>query len=185
MRSMWTRVLLAFAFVVPTPVAAQEAAMAHETHEAAPEDVASPEAIILAAYDAIGHAPGEGFDWDRFRSLHLPGAILLPNTEQTEGEERLYSVDEFIAWVESVMPPSGSEADLGFVEEQIHIDLEQYGDIAQAMSTYQKRFWDDDQILGRGVNSFGLVYRQGRWWIASIAWDEEDGAGPIPDAYLP
>lgn len=30
-----------------------------------------------------------------------------------------------------------------------------------------------------------LVWNEGRWWVASIAWDEEVGAGPIPDTYLP
>lgn len=51
--------------------------------------------------------------------------------------------------------------------------------------TYEKRFADSEQSLGRGVNSFQLVYGDGRWWIASVAWDEENGAGPLPARYLP
>jgi len=30
-----------------------------------PEDVATPEAAVLAGYDAINHGPGENFDWER------------------------------------------------------------------------------------------------------------------------
>ena len=30
-----------------------------------------------------------------------------------------------------------------------------------------------------------LVYNEGRWWIAGVAWDEEIGAGPLPEKYLP
>ncbi len=180
MRARKAPVLLAAAFMAPALLAAQEFPR--------PTDVASPEAIILAAYDALARAPGEPFQWDRFRSLHLPDAILLPNTEQTGGTPRVLSLQDFIDWAEAFtedMAPIGSDADRGFVEEQIHIELDRYGDIAQAMSTYQKHFWDEDEVLGRGVNSFGLVFRDGRWWIASIAWDEEDGAGPVPAEYLP
>jgi hypothetical protein len=30
-----------------------------------------------------------------------------------------------------------------------------------------------------------LVFDGDRWWIVSIAWDEESGAGPIPSTFLP
>lgn len=164
------------ALLLPMVAAAQEVPR--------PEDVASPEAAILAAYASIARAPGEDYDWDRFRSLHLPGALLLPNTEQTDGQPRVLSVQDFIDWIDGVTTVGG-EGDQGFAEEQVHITLQRYGDIAQAMSTYQKHFWGDDEILGRGINSFNLVFREGRWWIVSIVWDEENGAGPIPADYLP
>jgi hypothetical protein len=164
------------ALLVPTTGAAQDYPRA--------EDVASPEAAILAAYASIARAPGEDYDWDRFRSLHLPGALLVPNTEQTGGEPRVLSVQDFIDWADGVTTVGG-EGDQGFAEEQVHNTLHRYGDIAQAMSTYQKHLWGDDEILGRGINSFNLVFREGRWWIVSIVWDEEDGAGPIPGDYLP
>lgn len=154
--------------------------------EADPADVASPEAIVAAAYDALGRAPGEPFDWDRLRSLHLPDATLIPNTEQTGGAFRVYSLEDFIAWVDASYEehaPIGSEKDQGFAEEEVHHVVHRFGDVAQVFSTYQKRFWDADQILGRGINSYQLVRHDGRWWIASIAWDEESGAGPIPAEY--
>ena len=109
------------------------------------EDVASPEAIVLAGYAAHQHQHALG----------------------------------------GVGPRHGAHAAQGFVEEQIAIDLEVYGDIAQAFSTYQKHVWESDEIQGRGINSFSLVRNDGRWWIASVAWDEEVGAGPVPDEYLP
>lgn len=147
-----------------------------------PEDVATPEAAILAAYASLARPPGEKYDWERFRSLHLPSAVLVPNTEQTGGTSRVLTVQGFIDWIGQ---PDGGDGDRGFAEEQVHIDLDTYGDIAQAMSTYQKHFWEDERILGRGINSFNLVRIDGRWWIASIAWDEENGAGSIPHEYLP
>lgn len=170
----------ALLLTLPTTLSAQSAAR--------PEDVASPEAIVLAAYESINREAGEPFDWDRFRSLHLPDARLIPNTEQVDGEFRVLTVQGFIDWIDgyyAANAPIGGPDDTGFIEEQIHTAVDRYGDIAQIMSTYQKRIPGDDQVLGHGVNSFNLAYGDGRWWIVSIVWDEEVGAGPIPAAYLP
>jgi hypothetical protein len=151
---------------------------------AAEADVASPEAIVLATYASIQRAPGENFQWDRFRSLFAPDALLIPNTEQRGGEFDVISPEGFISWIDSVTT-IGGPTDKGFAEEEIHHVVERYGDVAQVFSTYQKHFWEDDEILGRGINSFQLVQNGGRWWIVSIIWDEETGAGPIPADYLP
>lgn len=170
---------LAAALVCAAPALAQPAAR--------PADVESPEALVAAAYAALGRAPGAPFQWDRFRGLFLPQATLIPNTEQTGGAVQVFSPEAFIAWIDASYAehaPIGSENDKGFAEEAVHTVVHRYGDVAQAFSTYQKRFWNDDHILGRGINSFQLVHHDGRWWIASIAWDEENGAGPIPSEYL-
>lgn len=150
--------------------------------DARPADVASPEAIVTAAYEAIQRAPGVAYDWDRFRSLFLPGALLIPNTEQTGGAFRPLSPEAFAARVDS-FTVVGGERDRGFAEEEVHHVVHRYGDVAQVFSTYAKRFWDEDVVRGRGINSFNLVHHDGRWWIVSIAWDEETGAGPVPAAY--
>lgn len=163
-------------------------ALPAQSPDARPEDVASPEAIIAAAYEAISRAPGERFDWDRFRSLYVPGALMIPNTEQSGGEFTVHTVEEFNDWVDAWYAenaPIGGENDQGFVEEGIHSVTNRYGDVVQVMSTYHKRFFDSDEVLGRGINAFTLVFDGDRWWIVSTAWDEENGAGPIPAEYLP
>jgi hypothetical protein len=150
--------------------------------------VVSPEAIIRASYEAISRAPGEYTDWDRYRSLFLPQAQLIPNTELLGGEFRVITVQEFIDWLDAWYAenvPIGGPTDRGFEEEEIAADVEIYGDVAQVFSTYQKRLWGGEAAFGRGIQSFQLVRSNGRWWIASIAWDEESGAGPIPESYLP
>jgi hypothetical protein len=159
-----------------------------QTADARPEDVASPEAVVLAAYAALARAPGDNFDWVRFRSLFLPEAQMIPSTEQRGGSFDVLTVEGFIDWIDTVYEENdliGGPDDTGFEEEQIAVTVQRFGDVAQAFSTYQKHFWESDEILGRGINSFNLVHNEDRWWIASIAWDEEVGAGPIPDMYLP
>ncbi len=165
-------------------LAAFAAPAASQTSEPRPEDVATPEAIVEAGYAAIARRPGEPYDWDRFRSLFLPDARLVPNTEQTGGEFRVLTPREFTDWIDSVSNIDDPD-DPGFVEEQVHIVVERYGDVAHAFSTYQKHLWGSDEILGRGINSFQLVRHADRWWIAGVVWDEDSGAGPIPERYLP
>jgi len=153
-----------------------------------PEDVRSIEAIVAASYEAISRAPGRPFQWDRWRTLFLPGAILVPNAEQTSGELWVMSVDDFIAWIDgwyAENAPIGGADDKGFEEAEIHASVQHYGDIAHVMSTYGKRYWGAEETLGRGINSILLVHREDRWWIAAAVWDEEAGAGPIPARYLP
>jgi hypothetical protein len=68
-----------------------------------PADVASIDAIITAAYDVISGPAGQKRDWDRERSLFIPGACLIPTT-RTAGEmnrdgtitPQLLDVDSYI-----------------------------------------------------------------------------------------
>lgn len=150
--------------------------------DASAQDGRSPEAIVSAAYEVIGRAPGEAFRWDRFRALFLPEAHLIPNTEQTGGAFRVLTVEDFIDWINRATVIGGPD-DRGFSEFEISNRVEQYGDIANVFSTYGKRFWGEPEIVGRGINSFQVVRKDGRWWIASIIWDEENGAGPLPARY--
>lgn len=149
-----------------------------------PADVASPEAVIRAAYESLTRAPGEDYDFDRLRSLHLPEARLAPNPEQTGGEARVMTIEEFIDWIDGSVE-IGSPEDLGFVEEGLHQETRQYGDVAHLISTYVSRFHGEEQEIARGINFLTLVRRDGRWWVLSVAWDEENAAGPIPSEYLP
>lgn len=168
-------VLLASLLLAPATADAQTAR---------PGDVASPESIVKALYETVQRAPGEEYQWDRLRTLFLPGARMIPNTEQTGATFRVLTVEEFFEWIDGVTVIGGPN-DRGFQEEQIAARVEMYGDIAHVFSTYQKHYHGDTPILGRGINSIQLVRHQGRWWVSSIIWDEESGAGPLPERYRP
>lgn len=171
----WTLALAALALASAMPATAQSA------H---PDDVASPEAIVAATYESIARPAGETYDWERFRSLFLPSARLIPSTEQTGGPLVVMSVDDFVEWIDGATTIGGPE-DRGFSEDGIHNLTERYGDVAHVFSTYEKHVYGETQNLGRGINTFQMIRNDGRWWIVSIAWDEEIGAGPIPEKYLP
>jgi len=149
-----------------------------------PADVQSIDAIMTALYEVVNRPPGEPYDWDRFLTLFLPDAHMIPNLEQTGGAFMVLSPEEFAEWIDGMTDPS-DPSDPGFQEEEIARQVDRFGDVAQVFTTYQKRYWGADEILGRGINSINLVHHDGRWWVTSIVWDEEAGAGPIPERYLP
>lgn len=145
-------------------------------------DTSSPEAIVAATYESIERRPGEDFDWDRFRGLFLPEARLIPNTEQRGGSFDILSPEGFIEWIASNTTIGGPD-DLGFAESGVHNVVERYGDVAHVFSTYEKHYWGETEVLGRGINSFQLVHHEGRWWVVGIVWDEDYAAGAIPGRY--
>jgi hypothetical protein len=174
------RIPLAFLALAALPAATWSQAAAK------PSDVGTPDAVVRALYETVSRAPGQPFQWDRMRSLFLPGALMIPNTEQTRGTFTTHTVESFISWIDQGWRTViGTPNDRGFAESHVAGITEQYGDIAHVMSTYQKHRWNDTTVLGRGINSIQMVKKDGRWWVTSIIWDEENGAGPIPPKYLP
>jgi hypothetical protein len=61
----------------------------------------------------------------------------------------------------------------GFFETGLHNNLQQYGNMAVDFSSYASRKTPDAAPFTRGINSFQMVSDGARWWLVSIAWDEE------------
>jgi hypothetical protein len=151
-----------------------------------PTDVASIDAIIAAAYDSISGPVGRKRNWNRLRSLFIPGARLIP-TAQNAGEinvdgkiaPQLLDLDGFIARIGDYVEKNG------FFEKEIARCTEQFGNIAHVWSTYESRHKaDDPEPFMRGVNSIQLFYDGSRWWIVTIYWQHESTESPIPEKYL-
>jgi hypothetical protein len=144
------------------------------------EDVASPDTIIKALYDTISGPAGKR-NWQRERSLFLPGARLTPIGKRVHGEAglRVMTVDE---WIEDVTPYF-SEND--FWESEVMRHMDRFGNMIQAFSTYEARERPDGPRIARGINSIQLVYHEKRWWVANMVWDNETRENPIPDEFTP
>jgi hypothetical protein len=152
--------------------------------QANPADVATIDSIITAAYDGISGPVGKKRDWDRERSLYIPGARLIPmameaGTGRIDPVPHLLDVEGFIARVEPFFEKSG------FYEKEIARRTEQFGQIAHVWSTYESRHNEDDpEPFMRGINSVQLFNDGKRWWIVSIYWQQENASTPIPEKYL-
>jgi len=172
--------VLTVLIVAAVPVASREAP---SPPPAAPADVESVDAIITAVYDVISGPAGQKRDWDRFRSLFLPGAKLIPvfKTEGGEGTGHLmWSPEEYVE-----RAASGLEAQ-GFFEVEIHRVVESFGPVVHLFSTYEsRRKADDAKPFARGINSFQLMNDGKRWWVVNILWTAERPDLPIPEKYLP
>lgn len=142
------------------------------------------EGVMTELYAAVTRAPGQPFPWSRLRSVMLPGAIMLPQPRQRQGRSEIMNVDQFIEWIDAGWKPIiGTPTDQGFYERQTNLVVDQYGDIAQAFTTYEKGPYEPRRVQARGINTVQLVRRDGRWFILSITWDEEGTAGPLPAKY--
>ncbi len=165
----------------PAPPAQQTPAPATEIPPANPADVKSLDAIIHAVYDVISGPVGQKRDWNRFRSLFIPGARLIPAGPKREGAgyaARVLNVEEYVARVQN---PFNQQ---GFYETEAARTVEQWGNIAQVFSTYESRHAPGDQPFQRGINSFQLLNDGQRWWVVTIYWQGETKDVPIPPEFL-
>lgn len=181
-------VLAVAAFVVPqgSPLAAQAAPAAAPAAgqlppAARPADVASLDAILAALYDVISGPAGQKRDWDRFRSLFIPGARLIPTGGPAGQPARA------VVWTpEEYAQRAGASLERdGFFEREIGRSVDTFGRITQVFSVYDsKRTLADAKPFQRGINSIQLLNDGTRWWVVSIYWDAERPDNPIPERYL-
>jgi len=145
------------------------------------EDVASMDAILAALYDVISGPAGQARDWNRFRSLFVQGARLIPTGRTPEGVARITVSDP-----EGYIARSSNALSQGFFEKEVARKVERFGGIAHVFSTYEaRRKADDTQLLARGINSIQLFDDGKRWWIVSVYWQAERPDSQIPAEYLP
>lgn len=148
-----------------------------------PADIASVDAIVKALYDVISGPAGQARNWDRFRSLLVPNARLMPTGPRQGGGASvgMWSADDYVKRA----GPSLERG--GFFEVEIHRVTETYGNVTHAFSTYESRRTADpnEKPFARGINSIQLLRDGDRWWVVSIFWDSERPGNEIPAKYLP
>lgn len=83
----------------PSPQASPQASATPSPPAANPADVSSIDAIVTAVYEVHSGDQGKKRDWDRMRSLFVPGArLILPRPPQTPGgySWRVAPVEDYI-----------------------------------------------------------------------------------------
>lgn len=164
----------------PSPAARQETPATPVAPDANPADVNSIDSIVAAVYDVISGPAGKKRDWDRMRSLFVPGARLIPTGPRQAGgyASRNLTVEDYIT-----RGGPSLERD-GFFETEIARKTETFGNIAHAFSSYESRHKADEKPFARGINSFQLMNDGKRWWVVTIFWQGEDEKNPLPEKYL-
>jgi hypothetical protein len=167
----------------PSPAATPQAsATPSPPPPANPADVSSIDAIIRAVYEVHSGEQGKKRDWDRMRSLFVPGArLILPAQSRSPGGYgwSVSAVDEYIKRVFPLLEKDG------FFEKEVGRRTEAWKNIAQAYSAYEsRRKADDPKPFMRGINSFQLINDGQRWWIVTVMWQNEDEKNPLPEGIL-
>lgn len=133
-------------------------------------DTSTTESIIKTAYAMLSGRASDKRDWDRWRSLHDPGARLIPLEKNVDGKlvARVMTPDEYIA----SRTPFFSQNDF-FEYETARVE-HRCGALAHVWSSYEGSPEPGGKVIRRGVNSIQLWHDGSRWWILSIAWDAVD-----------
>ncbi len=153
-----------------------------------PSDVDTVDHLVSSLYDVISGVAGKPRDWGRFRSLFLPDGrlgVIRPETPATKDAPARKGDTVFLTpdmYVQRDDPYFNAH---GFFERSIANRVEVFGNLVHVWSTYESRHAEhDSQPFARGINSIQIVYAQGRFWIASIVWDEERPGLVLPEKYL-
>jgi hypothetical protein len=144
-----------------------------------PEDVSSINGIIDAFYDVISGPAGQPRQWERDRTLYIPGVRFVGISEQREKIQ--VDLMDHGAYVKS------SDAGMvkhGFFDKEIGRSTRRFGHMAQVMSAYEIRSEKEGPVLARGINFIELHFDGKRWWISSVQWDGERPNNPIPKAII-
>jgi len=133
-------------------------------------DLAGINQAIQGVYDVISGPPGQKRDFDRMRSMFAPGATL-----KAIGPKGLRggSLEDYISRNAAILEKEG------FTERELGRRVEVWGGLATAWSAYDGRT-ANGSFHERGINSFQLVKVDGKWLVASILWQEETPANPLP-----
>jgi hypothetical protein len=143
-------------------------------------DARSIDGLVTAFYESLSFPEGRGPDWDRFRNLFAsPTSPCIRMTVDVVSEMDL---ERFIAFFDGRITTGALKS---FAEREIGRTVEMYGKLAQVFSAYEKRMnLADAGKPTRGINSLQLFFKDERWWICSLAWQDELPEKPIPQEYL-
>ena len=174
----------------PAPPPLVETLAAHPDWPAArnPSDVDTVDHLVASLYDVISGPAGKPRDWNRFRSLFLPDGrlgVVRPETPATKDAPARKGDAVFLTPELYVQRDDPYFKTHGFFERSIANRVEEFGNLVHVWSTYESRNAEQDsEPFTRGINSIQIVHAQGRFWIASVLWDDERPGLTLPEKYL-
>jgi len=150
---------------------------ANPNNYTAPDDIAIKKAVD-DAYAAISFKDGQSPQFDSIKYAFIPQAQLINFITDTA---QILSIDDFVKAFRNYVESTKIQT---FNEQEIYGRTDQFGSIAQRISSYKTYINSLDIVKERGVNSFQLIKTPRGWKVSSIIWDVEKAGLSIPDAYL-
>lgn len=141
----------------------------------------TPESVAAKMLEFISFDKDEVKDWDEYRNLFLPGAQKLSyrpkDGESMRRQVNAMNIEEFVRYAGPSYPKTG------FEEYVIGLDVQEFNGIASVFQSFYCKTLDGS-YEARGVNSYQLVFINGRWWIASTMFVNESDDIKLPDELL-
>jgi hypothetical protein len=167
-------------FIALLLVCASAKLSARQVNPAAQTDPHSINSVLKVFYESLSFPEGKSPDWDSFRNLFASPSspcIRIASDSMMQMDREGF-IRSFSGRIKQGTLRS-------FEEKEIKRTGEYYGSVAQVFSTYVKQMnLADGAKPIRGINSFQLFFKDNRWWIASVIWQDESPDKPIPGKYL-
>jgi hypothetical protein len=177
MRKYFFYFILSALFFVSCNMNEKKSAPENDQQHKMPDEDAIKKAVA-DAYQIISFRAGQTLNYDSIRTSFIPQAQLMDfRTDSLQ----VLSLDQFIVFYKDFLKSAGIKS---FYEKEVFGKTDQFGKIAQRISTYASYINTMDSVGERGVNSFQLVKTPNGWRVSSIIWDVERPSQPIPDYYL-
>lgn len=151
--------------------------------EAIAADVANPNSLVNAYFNAISGPPG-GRNWNRVNSLFRADAQVNAVNYNEDGTAQV-TFGTISDYIEGIKPFFQNH---GFRQEELKRELKQYENIAQVFCSYKSVYFfpeDGKSTVELGMMSIQLVFDEDRWWISSLFWNPEGPEDQIQAAFLP
>jgi len=138
-----------------------------------------PESLVRGLYAAVTFDAGSVPDWEYVRKFFMPEAVIA--VRMTPTSMATLDVDEFLKWFDDDVKKYKME-ERGFEETIEKLKLTTFGNIAHCFVVYKARFKTPENSPGQlGLDSWGLMKKDGRWWIVSVTNDVVTPQTPLPE----
>ena len=127
------------------------------------QDVESVPGILKALYESFS-GPAGPRDWDRLRSLFVPGGRMSPVRSHEDGRATIecLEIGDYIA------SRSPYLAENPMYEVEVDQRVDRFGHMAHVWSTYNGYRTLEEMPFFHGANSVQLLHDGDRWWIVSV-----------------
>ena len=148
------------------------------------ENVLTIDNLTKSLYESISGFKGEKRNWELFFHLFDVNAQLFSFEKNHLKNYELKCMTP-IEYRNSIGRWLETDRESGFIEYEINKVVQQFVNIAQVFSSYESFHEPEDKNpYMRGVNSFQLIHKEGRWWILNLLWTRETEDFKIEDVKL-
>ena len=141
------------------------------------EKYTTPESVITKIYQLVTFPPDTTPDWEKVKSLFIDEAVIVLRTSFTKMDvmSKEGFVDLFIRDIKKYNMDK-----TGFQEQIIRKKMTVIGEVAHCFVLYEANVPNSSNPPQRGLDSFQLMKREGRWWIVSVINEIPRLGVPIP-----